>query len=118
MKTGTIPGLPDSMAGPPAWIGPVGDAESNSRFDAWELAAVAIGAAASKGTPLNVDTVEYYNRISGLTASTVALGRRVHLVQSADSLADSEKFVDYSGFTLQPLARPTRAASPGSTCRP
>ena len=105
MTTGTIPGLPaDSMAGPPAWIGPKGDDASNSRFDAWELAAVAIGAAASKGTPLNVDTVEYYNRISGLTASD-SVWEEVHFVRSGDpdsagnQLADSEKFVDYSGFT-------------------
>ncbi len=98
MTTGTIPGLPAGMAGPPAWIGPEGDAESNSRFHAWELAAVAIGAAASKGTLLNVDTVEYYNRISGLTASTFDWDQ-VHFVQSAGSLADSENFVDYTGFT-------------------
>ena len=67
MKSGTIPGLPDDevndMAGPPAKIGPAGD--SNSQFDAWELAAMTIGAAASKSTPFTVDTVEYYNRIIG-----------------------------------------------------
>ena len=110
MKTGTIPGLPAGMAGPPAWIGPEGDAESNSRFHAWELAAVAIGAAASKGTPLNVDTVEYYNRISGFTTSDPTWDQwtGVSFVLSDDPasdpanptpLADSDKFVDYSSFT-------------------
>ncbi len=66
MKTGTVPGLPASMAGPPATIGPTpANAESNSQFDAWELAAMNIGAAASKSVPLTIDAVEYYNRIIG-----------------------------------------------------
>ena len=40
------------MAGPPALVGPTpADATSNSQFDAWELAAMNIGAAASKSTP-------------------------------------------------------------------
>ena len=37
-------------------------------YDAWQLAAVAIGTAASKGVPITVDTVQYYNRIVGFTA--------------------------------------------------
>ncbi|HEX5826088.1 MAG TPA: hypothetical protein VFY23_01090 [Candidatus Limnocylindrales bacterium] len=99
METGTIPGLPTSMAGPPALIGPApADPESNSQFGAWELAAMAIGAAASKGTPLNVDTVEYYNRISGFTGGTTAWAA-VQFVQADGAPADSEKFVDYSGFS-------------------
>ena len=65
MKTGTIPGLPASMAGPPATIGPTPADAGNSQFDAWELAAMTIGAAASKSTPLTLDAVEYYNRIIG-----------------------------------------------------
>ena len=74
MKTGTIPGLretPTTVAGPPAQIGPTADENGrlNSRFDAWELAAMTIGAAASKSTPLTIDAVEYYNRIIGFPAA-------------------------------------------------
>jgi hypothetical protein len=106
MKTGTIPGLhPDSMAGPPALVGPEPtDGDSNSRFDSWELAAMAIGAAASKSTPVNVDTIEYYNRVIGLPDFSPMWGN-VTLLQSEDPdnpgtpLASGEKFVDYSGFS-------------------
>jgi hypothetical protein len=106
MKTGTIPGLhPSSMAGPPAQVGPApADGSSNSQFDTWELAAMAIGAAASKSVPINVDTIEYYNRVIGLPDFS-PLWSGVHLVQPQDpgnpgsTLATGEKFVDYSGFT-------------------
>jgi hypothetical protein len=106
MKSGTIPGLhPAAVAGPPALIGPAPkDGVSNSQFGAWELAAMAIGAAASKSTPINVDTVEYYNRIIGL-ADFTSLWSQVNFVQPADpanpgsALTGSEKFVDFSGFT-------------------
>jgi hypothetical protein len=106
MKTGTIPGLPESpttAAGPPAQIGPTG--ASNSRFDAWELAAMNIGAAASKSTPLTIDAVEYYNRIIGFPPADYTSPWGVKFVQSADPddptspLAGSEQFVDYSGFS-------------------
>ena len=54
------------MAGPRQRSDPTpADAASNSQFDAWELAAMTIGAAASKSTPFTIDTVEYYNRIIG-----------------------------------------------------
>jgi hypothetical protein len=106
MKTGTIPGLhPESMAGPPALVGPApSDADANSQFDSWELAAMAIGAAASKSVPINVDTIEYYNRVIGLPDFT-SLWSGVKLVQPEDPdnpgspLASGEKFVDYSGFS-------------------
>ena len=116
MKTGTVPGLPVDLAGPPAEIGPTpADATSNSRFDAWELAAMTIGAGASKSTPLTLDAVEYYNRAIGFppTADPTAIPPvpeyispwGVDFVRSADpdnpasELAGSEQFVDYSGFS-------------------
>ncbi|MHB8892693.1 MAG: hypothetical protein ACYC65_11695 [Candidatus Limnocylindrales bacterium] len=116
MNSGTIPGLPADLAGPPAKIGPAtADAESNRQFDAWELAAMAIGAAASKSTPINVDTVEYYNRIVGFpppadpTATPPVPEYEspwgVTFVRSDDpdnagtQLAGTEQFVDYGSFT-------------------
>ena len=41
-------------------------------FDNWELAAVAVGAAAGKTVPITVDSIEYYNRTAapdGLVAN-------------------------------------------------
>ena len=63
MKTGTLPGLRDTATtavGPPAQVG---------IFDAWKLAAAAIGTAAGKEVPITVDTVEYYNRVIGFPES-------------------------------------------------
>ncbi len=116
MKTGTVPGLPTELAGPPAKIGPApADGESNSKFDAWELAAMSIGAAASKSTPLTIDAVEYYNRIVGFPppadpAASPPVPEYVSpwgvtFVRSADPdnpgtpLAGSEQFVNYGDFS-------------------
>ena len=110
MKTGTIPGLTTTattIPGPPAQIGPSpADAQSNSRFDGWELAAMTIGAAASKSTPLTIDAVEYYNRIIGFPAEgyTPPAGWPISFNRSIDPSTDDpmttgEQFVDYSGFT-------------------
>lgn len=76
MYSGTIPGLqfhvdtanPDApKAAPPAEIGPDATTHGyrNSRFDAWELAATAIGVAASKTMPISLDAVIYYNQVIG-----------------------------------------------------
>ncbi|MDE3203116.1 MAG: hypothetical protein KGQ66_02710 [Acidobacteriota bacterium] len=111
MLTGTVPGLPAGMAGPPALIGPTpAGPNSNSQFDAWELAAAAIGAAASKDVPVTVDTVEYYNRILGFPPSTSSSGAAyvspwgVSFVRSVDpgtgvAMTTGEQFIDYSGFS-------------------
>ena len=110
MLTGTIPGLPSTMSGPPALIGPTPkDAQSNSQFGAWELAAMAIGAAASKSTPLTLDAVEYYNRIAGFpptadyaTPPWPALGSTFVTStdpDTSDAITPTERFVDYSGFS-------------------
>lgn len=116
MTTGTIPGLPAGMAGPPAQVGPApGDGSSHSRFSAWDLAAMAIGAAASKTTPLTLDAVEYYNRIIGFPPAADPTADPpvgpyqspwgVNFVRSADpadpakQLTDGEQFVDYSHFS-------------------
>ena len=107
MQTGTIPGLTGEQAGPPAAIGPAlsGD-ESNSRFETMELAAMAIGAAGGKETPISIDTIEYYNQIIGFPPEpsyTSPWG--VQFVRSSDpdnadvELAGSARLVDYSGFT-------------------
>jgi Putative Ig domain len=111
MNTGTVPGLPASMAGPPAVIGPEPPGpNSNSQFNAWELAAMTIGAAASKDVPVNVDTVEYYNRIMGFPPAADSSGSPysspwgVKFVRSTDPdtgnpMTAGEQFVDYSGFS-------------------
>ena len=85
-------------------------AASNSRFDAWELAAMTIGAAASKSTPLTIDAVEYYNRIIGFPADgfippTDSADRRstrsdsIRSASGPPEMATGEQFVDYTGFT-------------------
>ena len=115
MTTGTIPGLPASMAGPPAEIGPAPVDTGNSQFDAWELAAMNIGAAASKSTPLTVDTVEYYNRIIGFpppadpTASPpipeyvspwgVSFVRPEDPENPGSQMTTGEQFVNYNNFS-------------------
>ncbi len=108
LKTGTIPGLPSGMAGPPAVVGPTpADDQSNSQFGAWELAAMNLGAAASKSTPLTLDAIEYYNRIIGFPPTadyTSTWPGGPTFVTSADpdgtdSISPTERFIDYSGFT-------------------
>lgn len=93
MTTGAVPGLDFA----------------DIDYDAWQLAAVAIGTAASKGVPITVDTVQYYNRIVGFTAAGADAWSAVSFIRSADPdpttpmpgdvLPASERFVDYSGFS-------------------
>lgn len=100
MKTGTLPGLPSAMSGPPAEVG---------IFDAWELAAAAIGTAASKPVPITVDTVEYYNRVIEFPLDTeageytspwgVSFLRSENPDDPGVPMAAGERFVDYSAFT-------------------
>ena len=108
MTTGTIPGLPSSLAGPPASIPGTPPGNGSSQFGAWQLAAMALGATADKKTPLSVDAVEYYNRIIGLPALYAAAASanpswKVNFITSAypggSAPADAERFVDYSGFS-------------------
>lgn len=92
MTTGTVPSLDFADIG----------------YDAWQLAAVAIGTAASKGVPVTVDTVEYYNRIVGFTAEGADAWGALSFLRSQDpdvttpmptsTLPAGERFVDYSGF--------------------
>ena len=67
-----------------------------------------IGAAASKSTPLTIDTVEYYNRIIGFPAGGLhrSGGLADHVSTGSidpstddGTMATGEQFVDYSGFT-------------------
>jgi hypothetical protein len=111
MTSGTIPGLPASMAGPPAVIGPSPtSADSHSQFQAMELAAMAIGASADKETPLSIDAVEYYNQIIGFPPATDSAGGPytspwgVNFVRSTDPdtgqpMSSGQQYVDYGGFS-------------------
>ncbi|MHB1569146.1 MAG: hypothetical protein ACYC0H_08065 [Solirubrobacteraceae bacterium] len=105
MKTGTIPGLPADMAGPPAVIGPASSNNFNSQFNAWELAAAALGTTASKDTPITVDSVLYYDRILGFPPADYVAppGWSVGFNRSVDpatgtQMTSGEQFVDFSGF--------------------
>ncbi len=102
MKTGTIPGLPAALAGPPAQVGP---------FDAWKLAAAAIGTAASKEVPLTVDTVEYYNRVIGFPDSAdytspwgVSFVRSENPDDPGTQIGDGRAVRRLQRVQLQPLA--------------
>jgi hypothetical protein len=69
MDTGTIPHWTAGNVipgNPPAYpLGnPAGIAQGTRGFDNWELAAAAIGTAASKFEPITVDVIPYYNRIA------------------------------------------------------
>lgn len=79
-------------------------------YNRWQLAAVAIGAAASKGVPITVDTVQYYNRIVGFTSlEDKPTWPGLSFISSEDPnpatpmpvdvLPGGEDFVDYSAFT-------------------
>jgi len=101
MWTGTIPGLQyhdETRSAPPAEIGPAQyvDGRLNSRFDAWELAAAAIGTAASKTMPLSIDAVLYYNQVIEFppTDFTAPEGWNIDFVTTADG----KKLVDYADF--------------------
>ncbi len=94
MTTGGVPGLD---------FGDLG-------YDNWQLAAVAIGTAASKGVPLSVDAVQYYNRAVGFTTSDpLPSWGDLEFLRSADPdpstpmpvdvLPGGENFVDYGGFS-------------------
>ena len=139
MLTGTIPGLPETgttVTGPPAEIGPpaeVGspDTTPNTRFDAWELAAMTIGAAASKGTPLTIDAIEYYNRVIGFPhqpipalttchpgwrlAGRTSCGPLIPTIRRSSSRAASGSSTTAASTTTGP--RPSAAVSRGWTSR-
>jgi hypothetical protein len=107
MRTGTIPGLKeDGVVSQAAH----GDEYAGFEYDAYDLAAVALGTAASKSVPITVDTVQYYNRVVGFTAAAPGWDG-ITFLQSADPVGDpdasiprnvrpgSENFVNYSDFT-------------------
>ena len=97
MRTGQIPGL---VSSPAEVVVPGGT------FDAWYLAAAAIGTAASKSVPITIDTVEYYNRIQGAVdfpgdpdANPDPLPPFETWAPELDDTVDGEQFVDYRGFS-------------------
>jgi hypothetical protein len=112
MRTGTIPGLKE-----PGLVSQAAYGLPGFSYDAYELAAVALGTAASKAVPITVDTVQYYNRVVGFPADDPAPTWGITFLQSADPdggttdatlprdvLPGSEKFVDYSAFTYNRAA--------------
>ncbi len=111
MTSGTVPGLPAGMAGPPAVIGPPPTgSDAHSQFQGMELAAMAIGASADKGTPLSIDAVEYYNQVIGFPPATDGTGVPytspwgVHFLTSTDPgtgqpMSSGQQYVDYSTFS-------------------
>lgn len=85
MRTGTIPGI-DAV---PASVG---------GFDAWMLAAAAVGTATGKSVPLTVDAIQYYNRILAIPDEHVpSPAWTLDLLETTPS--NDERFVDFSGFT-------------------
>ncbi|MGZ5403662.1 MAG: hypothetical protein ACXWDL_03330, partial [Nocardioides sp.] len=79
-------------------------------YDRWQMAAVAIGSAASKGVPITVDTVQYYNRIVGFTSLedkpswpglsfVTPVDPNPLTPMPVDVLPGGEDFVDYAAFT-------------------
>ncbi len=110
LNTGTIPGLPAELAGPPAVVKqlPSEGVESHFAFNAWDLAAAALGTTASKETPITIDTVLYYDRILGFPAEgqTFPAGWNVSFNRSVDPLSPTEaqltsgeQFVNFSNFS-------------------
>ena len=106
MRFGILPGW-NQTAGVWTDIGPAG--EHNSQFNRWELAAAAVGTAASKGVPITVDTVEYYNQVIGFPElddqkEPLPSPWGLSFIKSADpditdSLVPTRYYLDYSGFT-------------------
>ena len=84
MTTGQIPGLGSS----PAALG---------GFDAWDLAAVGVGAAASKPAPINIDTIEYYGRISSVIEDYDPIAPWEVNFLDSDPPGD-EQFIDFEAF--------------------
>ena len=85
MSTGTIPGIDSS----PAQV---------EGFDAWMLAATAVGTASSKGVPLTIDAVEYYFRIVKVPANYLPSADWTLEFLGTDP-PGSEQFVDFGDFS-------------------
>ncbi len=96
MDTGEIPGL----SSPPQVGG----------FDRWMLAAAAIGTAASKGVPITIDTVEYYNRLVG------APDAATWPIPELGTVVNGESFVDYTASSTHETTS-SPAVPPGSMSR-
>ena len=85
MTTGAIPGLATSPA----------EVEG---FDAWMLAAGAVGTAASKEVPLDIDAIEYYNRVSSVVQDYAA-GPDWTLDLLETVPPNGESFISYGDFS-------------------
>ena len=109
MRLGILPGW-NETAGEWTDVGPAPQGEGyNSQFDRWELAAAAVGTAASKGVPITIDTVEYYNQVIGFPdldadKEPVPSPWGLSFIKSADpdtgdSLEPTRYYLDFSTFT-------------------
>ena len=109
MDTGTIPHwTADDPENPEYPLGyPTATIDQGSGgFDNWMLAAAALGTATSKGVPVTIDTVEYYNRTAapGIIVDDVEVQSVANWTYASDFLLDKtgvngEQFVDYSEFS-------------------
>ncbi|HAP74501.1 MAG TPA: hypothetical protein DCR14_00270, partial [Acidimicrobiaceae bacterium] len=86
MTTGLIPGLDAAPAALPP-------------FDAWMLAAAAMGTASGKSTPITIDSVQYYNRIVGVAADYVESPGVWEVDFLRTTPPGGEQFVDFSAFS-------------------
>jgi hypothetical protein len=86
LTSGSIPGLGVE----PAAVGP---------FDAWMLAAASMGSASGKETPITVDSVQYYNRISTRIPDEYVSSPTWDVNFLSNEPYDPEQFVDFSAFS-------------------
>ncbi len=98
MTTGTVPGLDPAPLVVAGTDNPVAGFDG---FDAWELAAVALGSGGSKGVSVVVDAVEYYNRIAEIPTKYDAVSPVPNWTLDflSNSPADEERFLDLSAFS-------------------
>jgi hypothetical protein len=108
MDTGTIPHWTAVGSPPPNPQYPVDNPaqidQGTGGFGYLELAAAAIGTAASKFEPITIDVIPYYNRVAspadgprGWDFVTTELGLLDQTIGGVPTVAD-EEFIDYSGF--------------------
>jgi hypothetical protein len=112
MDTGTIPYWTAVGSPPPNPQYPVDNPaqidQGTGGFDYLELAAAAVGTAASKFEPITIDAIPYYNRVASKAEGprawdyvTTELGLLDEaIVDEATTVptVDGEEFIDYSGF--------------------
>ncbi len=81
--------------------------QGSGSFDNWMLAASAIGTATSKGVPVTIDTVQYYNRTAAPGGLVAGWDYASGFILPQE--ANSEKFIDYRNFMVPPPGTPGTA---------